>query len=556
MTSLRIGIAQINPTVGNFKTNSAKIIDLINEAEARGLDWVIFSELALSGNPIWDLALKQSFVKANLEALKQVAQATRGKKITAMLGFVDRGPMGNPKAYNGLAVLGRGKILHKQYKTLLPTYDVFLEHIFFVPAEKQTIFKYKGLPVGLSICEDIWDADYSLKPLRELKQKGAKVIVNISSSPFSRSIVKTRELLIKRQSKLTKTHLIYVNQVGGQDDLIFDGQSLAANPQGRLIFRGGAFKEGLQELELNLGATAKPIRLKPREETLPQMYQALVIGVRDYVNKNGFKRVVIGLSGGIDSALTAVVAVDALGAERVIGVSMPSDYSSKGSQTDAEALALNLGIEYRTRPIKEKYKTFLSEIKRAKQRERSAIAEKNNITLAMENLQARLRGVTLMYISNDEGALLLTTGNKSELAMGYCTLYGDMSGGLSVLGDVYKSDVYRLSRYRNTLGKAIPVATIRKPPSAELRPGQLDQDSLPSYSVLDEILRRYIEMNESCDSIIRNLKAQRVPAKTVRRVTNAVDLNEYKRRQTPPLLRVTEKAWFGRRMPITNHFRG
>ena len=604
--SLKIGIVQMNPIVGDLPHNTAQIIRRIDEAEKRGLDWVIFSELALSGYPVWDLANKKGFIDAGLAHLKKITRATRGKKVMAILGFIDRGPAGSHKAYNALAVLSNGKVIHKQYKSLLPTYDVFLEQIFFEPARDQKIFTYQGLKVGTTICEDLWDEQYPLKPMKVLAQKGARVIVNISASPYHGRVEQVRDALIRKKSRETGAYFIYVNQVGGQDDLIFDGCSLVASPDGEVLFRGEPFRENLYEVKLDIPRkTVKrksAVRVKQPERRLGcgdagEMYRALCLGVRDYVRKNGFKRVVIGLSGGIDSALTAAIAVDALGPEAVIGVAMPGEFSSEDSLRDARELARHLKIEFRVHPITKKYHQFLKEAKKGAAtgclsggRPPGLPAPGDRpgdrlVTPAMENLQARLRGMELMYISNDEGAMLLSTGNKSELATGYCTLYGDMSGGLCVLGDVYKTDVYRLAAYRNGQASVIPAAIIRKAPTAELRPNQKDQDSLPPYDVLDTVLYQYIEENRSREEIIRKVAgrspapiragrgwrlgrigAGRSPAPiwtgrqiksdVVRDIIHRVECNEYKRRQAPPILRVTEKAWFGRRMPITNHFRG
>ncbi len=556
---LRVGIAQINPIVGDFERNRQKILHWIRESEKRGLDWVVFPELSLSGYPVWDLATRKRFVREGLRHLKGIATDTRGFNVLPILGYIEEGPKNSGKSYNALAVLSGGKVIHRQYKTLLPTYDVFLEDIFFVPAIEQRILNYKGLRVGMSICEDLWDETYSVKPLRGLARKGARVIINISASPYHKAAPEIRESLISRQAKETKAYLIYVNQVGGQDDLVFDGRSLVSDPAGKIIFRADAFREGLFEVDIPVGEAAavgarKPARFEANVEE--DMYQALVLGVRDYVEKNGFSKVVMGLSGGIDSALTAAIACDAVGSDRVIGVAMPSGFSSSDSLEDARELAENLKICFRVRPIAEKYETFLSNEISFKRSEGLTSREEKEITLAMENLQARLRGLQLMYISNDEGALLLSTGNKSELATGYCTLYGDMSGGLSVLGDVYKTDVYRLARYRNRISPAIPERTILKAPTAELRPNQKDQDTLPPYETLDRILSLYIERNLGRDDIVRKLQKDRISSRTIEWVIHRVDHNEYKRKQAPPILRVTEKAWFGRRMPITNHFHG
>lgn len=547
---LKIALAQMNPTVGDYAGNTAKILRWIAEAEQNGADLIVFPEAALCGYPVWDLANKKLFVDEGLKCLKRIAAATHVKKIAVVLGFIDKkevpSTLHRPSSYNALAWLEAGKIRTVYHKQLLPTYDVFLEEIFFRPGSETKIVLFKGHKIGLTICEDIWDEHYEVKPLAGLAKKKADLVLNISASPYYRDVGAAREKLLQGHVRRYSYPILYVNQVGGQDDLLFDGQSMFMDAKGRVIFKAPAFKEGL--FFFSQDPSPSP-RLKIRHQRLDpirEVYQALVMGVRDYFRKNGFKKAVIGLSGGIDSALVAAIAVDALGKDAVKGVTMPGPFSSEGSWKDSEALAKALGIGFEVRSIRDKYETWLREAK---------ILAKQSPTLAMENLQARLRGMELMFISNDEGRLVLTTGNKSELAMGYCTLYGDMAGGLAVIGDVYKTEVYRLARYRNGLGRVIPEATLTKAPSAELAPNQKDRDSLPSYDVLDRILCLYIEKNMSRDEIIRKLKGK-VPALVVTDVVRKVDHNEYKRRQTPPILRVTEKAWFGRRMPITNRFAG
>jgi NAD+ synthase (glutamine-hydrolysing) len=542
---LKIAIAQMNPTVGDYESNAGRILRWIDLAERRGADLIVFPEGALCGYPVWDLANKKQFLSEGLKHLKRIAAATRGKKIAAVVGFIAPckvfGDRSTGNTHNALAWLEKGKIRTVYHKQLLPNYDVFLEEIFFRPGSATKIVPFKGHKVGLTICEDIWDERYEIKPLAGLAKKKADLILNISASPYYRAVAQAREKLLKDQARRYGFPILYVNQVGGQDDLLFDGRSLYMEAKGKILFQAPAFKEGLYFLD---PAPIQPRRLDPAGE----IYEALVMGVRDYFLKNGFKKAVVGLSGGIDSALVAAIAVDALGKDAVKGVTMPGPFSSEGSWKDSEVLAKNLGIEFETRPIKGMYDAFLKTDPKRRSPVRSP-------TLAMENLQARLRGLELMYLSNHEGRLVLTTGNKSEVAMGYCTLYGDMAGGLAVIGDVYKTDVYRLARYRNADKKVIPEATLTKAPSAELRPNQRDQDSLPSYDMLDEVLSLYIEKNMSRDEIIRKLK-KRVPEAVVTDVVRKVDHNEYKRGKTPPILRVTEKAWFGRRMPITNRFSG
>lgn len=546
---IRVGLGQINPTVGDFSGNLKKILVFLHQAEEKNCDLLVFPELAVSGYPVWDLAIKKSFIQENLRSLARIAQATRRFEGAVVVGYIDEGPRGSGKSRNALAWIERGKIRLRQFKSLLPTYDVFLEEIFFEPGEGHRTLSWKGIRVGTAVCEDLWDKNYSKKPLQALSEKGTELVVAINASPYHREAARVRDELLKGQARRYGFPIIYVNQVGSQDDLIFDGRSMIVDAKGRVLFRAPAFEEGFFLYDWDLrekNPAALPLPERVGEPA--EIYEALVLGTRDYVEKNGFRGVVIGLSGGIDSALTAAIAHDALGSDRVLGVTMPGLYSSKGSWEDSEELARNLGIEFRVRPIKEKYE---SHIKRKKTSRGT-----RGVTLAMENLQARLRGLELMYISNDEGRLVLTTGNKSELAMGYCTLYGDMAGGLCVLGDVYKTDVYRLARFRNQADPVIPEATLTKPPSAELRPNQTDQDSLPPYEILDEILRLYIEKNQTANEIIRTLKLRGGSPKVVVGVINRVDHNEYKRRQAPPILRVTEKAWFGRRMPITNRFMG
>ena len=547
---LRIAIAQMNPTVGDYFANSEKIIAWIDQAERESADIIVFPECALCGYPVWDLANKKQFVAEGLKQLNRIARTTSAKKIAVVLGFIDRPSDSDmshaPSSFNALAWIEKGKIRTVYHKQLLPTYDVFLEEIFFRSGCAAKIISWKGHKVGLTICEDIWDDRYDVKPLASLVKKNVDLVLNISASPYYRDVSQARERLVKGHTRRYGFPILYVNQVGGQDDLLFDGRSFFMDAKGRILFKAPAFEEGLFFCDLDQPRSlVSDVSLDNKESLeVSEMYQALVMGVRDYFRKNGFNKAVIGLSGGIDSAMVAAIAVDALGKDAVKGVTMPGPFSSEGSWKDSEVLAKALGISFEVRPIRDKYDLWLKD---------ANIPTTQKPTLAMENLQARLRGMELMFISNDEGRLVLTTGNKSELAMGYCTLYGDMAGGIAVIGDVYKTDVYRLARYRNTIKQVIPELTLTKAPSAELRPDQKDQDSLPPYDVLDEILRLYIEKNLSRDEIVRKLK-RKVPAAVVVDTISKVDHNEYKRRQTPPILRVTEKAWFGRRMPITNRF--
>jgi len=565
---MKIALAQMNPTVGDLTSNARKILAWVRKASKAGADLVVFPELAVTGYPVWDLANKTGFVKENLRVLEKIASATRGVKTPAVMGFIDEGERTEEKEgpgsarqriiprrhYNALAWIENGAVRFKQHKRLLPTYDVFLEEIFFEPGTAGRLIPWRGRKVIPTICEDIWDDDYDIKPLEESARAGGNFAVNISASPYYRGVASDREALLKSRAARYGIPLLYVNQVGAQDDLIFDGRSLLVDERGRVLFRAPAFREGLFFYEFRPGRKAAaalpedPISNQPAE-----MHQALILGIRDYCRKNGFQKLIIGLSGGIDSALVAALAAEAMGPKAVLGVTMPSAFSSRGSWEDSRELAERLGLEFRMYPIRRKYDFLIREY-RKQARQSGKRTDPKKITLAMENLQARLRGMELMYLSNDEGRLLLSTGNKSELAMGYCTLYGDMAGGLSVLGDVYKTDVYRLSRYCNRKKEVIPKEIILKAPSAELRPNQKDQDSLPPYEILDEILYLYIEKNKGREEIVRALGERAISAAVIGEVIRKVDHNEYKRRQTPPILRVTEKAWFGRRMPITNHY--
>ncbi len=553
---IHFAIAQMNPTVGDLSGNAEKIIEWIAKADRSEADLIVFPEAALSGYPVWDLANRTDFVGAGLKHLEGIVRSTRGAHVQAVVGFIDKGRSVCGRSRNALAWISGGRILAKYYKRLLPTYDVFLEDIFFEPGVEGRVIPWKGVGVGPTICEDIWDEKYPQKPVKELRAQKAKLIVNISASPFYAGIHSVREKLLRNHASRYRMPFLYVNQVGAQDELIFDGRSLFVDARGRVLFRAPAFEEGLYHFEWDL--RQDKFRALPSSKDLdpiPEIYHALVLGVRDYCRKNRFTRAVIGLSGGIDSALVAAVAADALGPAAVVGVAMPGEYSSKGSWEDAEELARRLKIQFRVNPIREAY-AFMNGIYRDQKCVNGLKAcETGEVSLALENLQARLRGLNLMFISNDEGRLLLSTGNKSELAMGYCTLYGDMAGGLCVLGDVLKTDVYRLARYRNGLGAVIPENTFEKPPSAELRPGQKDQDTLPPYDILDEILKLFIEENRSAKTIRQMMRRKGVPEKVVSEILHKVDHNEYKRRQAPPILRVTQKAWFGRRMPITNWYR-
>ena len=573
MRRLRVSMAQINATVGDLEGNAAKIIERIREAESLGSDLVAFPELALTGYPPEDLVLRRGFVESNLETLNRVCEATRGLHVTAIVGFVDYAH----DIFNSAAVIHDGTLAGAYHKQYLPNYGVFDEARYFRPGEGVQLFDIAGARVGVTICEDIW---YSSGPMQDQCLAGAEVVVNINGSPFHAGKSLQREQMLATRAADNAVLTLYCNLVGGQDHLIFDGGSTVYGPGGDLIARAPLFRENLLTVDLDveevrqtrlhdprlrrLPQTEADLRSVSREtevnrgpliepdlsELLPndeQVYEALVLGTRDYVHKTGFSDVVIALSGGIDSTLTAVVAVDALGAEHVRGVSMPSRYSSEGSVADARALADNLGIAMDVLPIEGPYQSHLDTL--------APLFEGLAPDVTEENLQARIRGVLMMAISNKTGALVLTTSNKSESATGYTTLYGDMTGGLAVIQDVPKLLVYRLSELVNERAgrEVIPVSVLTKPPSAELRPEQFDEQSLMPYERLDPILEAFVEEDRSLDEIV----AAGFEESDVKRVMSLVTGAEYKRRQAAPGLKITPRA-FGRdrRFPIANRYRG
>ncbi len=544
---MKIAIAQINPTVGDIEANVRKIIAFGRRAKAQNADLVVFPELSVCGYPPMDLLLKDSFVRANLEGLECIAKEL--SDIDVLVGFVDRNTGTGRPLHNACALLKGGKRAAVQFKTLLPTYDVFDEDRYFEPASEYVAMKTSGTVLGVSICEDIWNDEelypkprYSVNPVASLIEQKIEALINISASPYSLSKENIRHELVRNQALRNGIPVVYVNQVGGNDELIFDGRSIAVNAKGRLIAAAAAFEEDL--ILVDLAADQGEISTTPTDP-IENVYEALVLGTRDYIRKCNFKKSVVGLSGGIDSAVVSALAVAAIGAENVVGVAMPSPFSSQGSLDDAEELARNLGIEYRVVPIKTAMESFdglLSELFSGTARD-----------ITEENIQARLRGMTLMALSNKFGYLVLTTGNKSELAVGYCTLYGDMCGGLALISDVPKTMVYDLARLMNERGGVvIPINTIEKPPSAELRPDQTDQDTLPPYVVLDGILHAYVEQRRSADEIVKLGYRPDV----VMDVINRIDRNEYKRYQAAPGLKVTARSFgFGWRMPIAQGFR-
>ncbi len=566
---MKIGFAQINPTVGDLRGNCDLIARAYERLAAGGAELVLTPELAITGYPPQDLVLKSRFVPENLELLAKLHGCIGDAAL--LVGFVDRNDGRGKPFRNAAALLERGKPIRKTYKSLLPTYDVFDEERYFQPAERVEPFLVHGRKIGVTICEDIWTEHYLPRPLydcepvRSLVEQGAEIIVNLSSSPFSLHKPAIRYEMVAGLARAHQRPISYCNLIGGNDQLIFDGNSFALNSSGNVIAQLAAFREDERVIDTDSTSTIEFHQGKIPE----QIFAALSLGLRDYCRKCNFHSVVVGLSGGIDSAVTAAIAADALGAKNVTGVSMPSPYSSRGSIEDARALAHNLGIKFVEIPITDAFQVFKAQFKEIFK----GLPENET----EENMQPRLRAMILMALSNKFGHLVLSTGNKSELAVGYCTLYGDMAGGLAVISDVPKSMIYELARWINSdyaqraievnrpylAGKGrggspeppreeiIPKSTIEKPPSAELKPNQKDQDTLPPYEVLDEILQLYVEENLSARDII----ARGFDERTVRWVQRRVDLNEYKREQAAPGLKVTSRAFgIGRKMPIAQKY--
>jgi NAD+ synthase (glutamine-hydrolysing) len=529
---MKIALAQINPIVGDLGFNSAKIIDLIEEARQEKADLIVFPELCVTGYPPEDLLLKPKFIADNRAALDRIVAASKG--IAVYVGFVDSD---KETLYNAAAFIENGKIKEIYRKMNLPNYGVFDEKRYFQAGTRSSVVEYKGTKIGLGVCEDIWvePGPYEI----EVKQ-GAQIIVNINASPYHVGKIKEREALLKHRSEQAKAYFVYVNLVGGQDELVFDGGSMVFDPKGELLAACDQFREELLFVDLTQDRLIDWRWLDGPEE----IYQALVLGVKDYVGKNGFSDVLIGLSGGIDSALTAAIAADALGQERVHAIFMPSQYTSEQSLRDAKEVASNLGIEFAEIPIAGVFADYLKVLKP------NFKGQPENLT--EENLQARIRGNYLMALSNKFNWLVLTTGNKSEMSTGYCTLYGDMAGGFAVIKDVPKTMVYGLVGWLNKKKAVIPEAVIKRAPTAELKPNQTDQDTLPPYDVLDPIMRAYVEENQSVKEII----GRGFEAKTVEKVIGLIDRSEYKRRQAPPGPRITARA-FGKdwRVPITDHYK-
>jgi NAD+ synthase (glutamine-hydrolysing) len=543
---MKIALAQFNPTVGDFEGNRARILDMARAAKAGGAELAVFSELCLCGYPPQDLIERPSFAERNQKELACLAGQI---PLPALVGFVGRAQdnTGKPVA-NSAALIAGGKILFEQRKMLLPTYDVFDESRYFQPAHTQHVFALGADSLGITICEDCWNDKnfwvkrlYDRDPVAELAAKGSTVMLNISSSPYTIDKRAFRLEMLRATARQHGLPFVYVNQVGGNDSLVFDGSSVAFMGDGRIAALAKSFDEDLVFFDTVTGAG--DVRPQITEE-IEDVYRALVLGTRDYVRKCGFKQVVIGLSGGIDSSLVAVIAVDALGPENVLGVAMPGPYSSEGSLRDARLLAENLGIRLLTMDINDEFHSYRKTL--------AAVFAGRAEDATEENLQARIRGNLLMALSNKFGSLVLSTGNKSEMAVGYCTLYGDMAGGLAAISDVPKTMVYELAAFANRERRRIPEAVFTKAPSAELRANQTDQDSLPPYDVLDKILKAYVEDLRAPSEIASDYG---FPIDLVRSVALQVDRNEYKRKQAPPGLKVTSKAFsVGRRFPLAQKY--
>lgn len=539
---MKIALAQFNPTIGDFEGNASRILELSREAKSGGAELAVFSELCICGYPPQDLIERRSFLERNLDHLALLA---KGVALPSVVGYVGKAQDDTGKQVaNCAAVIGEGRVLFEQRKMLLPTYDVFDESRYFQPADAQYVFPLNARRLGITICEDAWNDKsfwaqrlYERDPVSELVGKGSEIILNLSSSPYTLDKRELRHDMLRATAMQHKIPVVYVNQVGGNDSLVFDGSSFAFMPDGRVAAQAKSFEEDLVFFDSKTGKG--DIRSQPKNE-LEAAHRALVVGTRDYVRKCGFRKAVVGLSGGIDSALVVAIATEALGRENVLGVSMPGPYSSEGSRADARRLAENLGIELFVLPIGEAFQSYRNILSGAFAGRREDVTE--------ENIQARIRGNLLMALSNKFNALVLSTGNKSEMAVGYCTLYGDMAGGLAVISDVPKTMVYALAELVNCEREVIPRETIDKAPSAELRANQKDQDSLPPYEVLDRVLKAYVEDLRSPEEITDTTGYSLELVKSIARM---VDGAEFKRKQAPPGLKVTSKAFsVGRRFPI------
>ncbi len=543
---MKIALLQLNATVGDFQSNKIKLLKAYNEACRQGAELAVAPELFLCGYPPRDLLLRKSFIQEGLKTLDEVSNEIG--EVPLCVGYVEPNldRPGKP-FFNAVAFLHQKKIVHRIYKTLLPSYDVFEEDRYFEPKGKSTLISFAGCKIGITICEDIWNDEdfwperlYRRDPVKELVVEGANLIINLSASPWHRGKEQTRLKMLQQVARDEKVALVQVNAVGANDELIFDGHSIALDAQGNLLALAKGFEEDLLIVDLEKRSRDDTISFAPTEQSL---FSALKLGVRDYVSKSGFKSVIIGLSGGIDSSIVAVIAAAALGAEQVLGVSMPSKYSSEGSRIDAALLAKNLGIRFETISIEEPVKVMEEQL--------SPLFAGRLADFTEENIQSRMRGVILMALSNKFGSLVLSTGNKSEMAVGYCTLYGDMCGALSVISDVLKTEVYDLAKWINRDNEIIPASCLSKLPSAELRPNQTDQDSLPPYEILDKIIQEYLVRENGIDDLITH----GIAIETIQDVITKIARNEYKRRQAAPGLKVSPRAFgMGRRFPIAQHF--
>ena len=548
MRTIRIALAQINTTVGGLAPNSGKILQFAAWARDEGADIVVFPELSITGYPPEDLLLKKHFIRDNAQALKAAAKKIKG--ITALIGFVDQDRKG--LAYNAAALIRNGRVAAVYRKNHLPNYGVFDEKRYFTPGHQARTFSLRGVKIGINICEDIWEQG---SVCAQEAKAGACILLNLSASPYHCGKTDERKNVLARCAKSNRVYVGYCNLVGGQDELVFDGGSMVLDPQGAVIARGASFAEDLvladvevPEKKKTVGSAMDPLRSRivPPLDPVEEIYGALVLGTRDYLFKNGFKKAVLGISGGIDSALVAAIAADAIGKENVLAVSMPSRYTSQGTKTDAALVARNLGVSFAEIPIDGIFGTYLKTLE--------TVFKGQAVNIAEENLQARIRGNILMAISNKFGHLVLTTGNKSEISVGYCTLYGDMAGGFAVIKDVPKTTVYQLAHFVNQrAGRPLILESIiSRAPTAELKKGQKDQDSLPPYDVLDPVLEAYIEKDQG----LQTIKDQKGGKHLAKRIIQLVDAMEYKRRQAPIGVKITPKA-FGkdRRLPVTNHYK-
>jgi NAD+ synthase (glutamine-hydrolysing) len=550
---MKITIAQLNYHIGNFPRNKDLICNAIKKAKAQGSDLIIFSELCIPGYPPLDLLDRLDFIEKCDQTVKEIAKECTG--ISAIVGSptLNKNPEGK-KLFNSALVLSEGRTVFSVNKALLPTYDIFDEYRHFEPENHFTIFSFKGLRLAITICEDLWDEQpfdnefektrlYTVSPMEELARQNPDIIINISASPFSYNKIKAKENIFRSKAKKYKIPVISVNQTGANTELIFDGASIIVNNKGEIFNRLPFFEETVETFSIDEILAGNLLIEETEPEIIPLIHKALVTGIRDYFVKTGFKSGIVGLSGGIDSAICLCLAVEALGKENVRALLMPSRYSSDHSVNDAVALATNLKVQYDIVNIEKSFGAFEEEL--------APLFEGKNRDITEENIQARIRAILLMAVSNKFGCILLNTSNKSEAAVGYGTLYGDMAGGISVIGDVYKTDIYRLAAFINRNEEIIPLNTINKFPSAELRPDQLDTDSLPDYSILDSILYQYIELQKPAERIINEGSDK----DTVLRVIRMINYNEYKRYQAPPVLRISSKAFGdGRRMPLAARY--